>query len=48
MPNGESEFNLKNDIHAANVVFGSPIQLWQVPRNVYGKMRVSLAELNEE
>jgi inosine-uridine nucleoside N-ribohydrolase len=44
-PNGETEYNLGNDIHAANVVFGSTIPLWQVPRNVYGKMRVSLAEL---
>ncbi|WP_282936019.1 nucleoside hydrolase [Paenibacillus sp. RC67] len=44
-PEGEREFNLLNDIHAANVVFESPIPLWQVPRNVYGKIRVSLAEL---
>ncbi|MBJ9990817.1 nucleoside hydrolase [Paenibacillus sp. S28] len=44
-PDGETEFNLSNDIHAANVVFSSPIPLWQVPRNVYSKMRVSLAEL---
>ncbi|WP_336773049.1 nucleoside hydrolase [Paenibacillus sp. MMO-58] len=44
-PNGETEFNLMNDIHAANVVMNSHIPLWQVPRNVYGMMRVSLAEL---
>ncbi|MCA0755817.1 nucleoside hydrolase [Paenibacillus sp. N4] len=44
-PNGEMEFNLSNDIHAANVVMNSRIPLWQVPRNVYGMMRVSLAEL---
>lgn len=44
-PNGRSEFNLSNDIHAANVVMSSPIPLWQVPQNVYGTMRVSLAEL---
>lgn len=44
-PDGEAEYNLGNDIHAANVVFGSPIPLWQIPRNVYVKMRVSLAEL---
>ncbi|WP_240420004.1 nucleoside hydrolase [Paenibacillus periandrae] len=44
-PDGEWEYNLGNDIHAANVVFSSPIPLWQIPRNVYGKMRVSLAEL---
>lgn len=44
-PNGRNEFNLSNDIHAANVVMNSAIPLWQVPQNVYGMMRVSLAEL---
>ncbi|AGC69293.1 hypothetical protein Cst_c23330 [Thermoclostridium stercorarium subsp. stercorarium DSM 8532] len=42
-PNGEREFNLGNDIDAANVVMRSNIPLWQVPRNVYTTMRVSLA-----
>ncbi|SFB58349.1 Inosine-uridine preferring nucleoside hydrolase [Cohnella sp. OV330] len=44
-PHGRNEFNLSNDIHAANVVMGSRIPLWQVPQDVYGTMRVSLAEL---
>lgn len=44
-PDGGEEFNLSNDIHAANVVFSSGIPLWQVPRDVYLMMRVSLAEL---
>ncbi|HAG68709.1 MAG TPA: nucleoside hydrolase [Lachnospiraceae bacterium] len=44
-PNGGQEFNLGNDINAANVVFQSPIELWQVPKNVYEMMNVSLAEL---
>ncbi|MFB5678320.1 nucleoside hydrolase [Paenibacillus terreus] len=44
-PEGEWEFNLKNDINAANVVMQSPIEFWQVPRNVYTTIRVSLAEL---
>jgi purine nucleosidase len=44
-PEGGEEFNLSNDIHAANVVFSSGIPLWQVPRDVYLMMRVSLAEL---
>ena len=44
-PAGGQEFNLGNDIHAANVVFQSPIELWQVPKNVYEMMNVSLAEL---
>ncbi len=44
-PNGGMEFNLQNDIHAANVVFSSTIPVWQVPKNVYEMMPVSLAEL---
>ena len=44
-PDGGEEFNLSNDIHAANVVFSSSIPLWQVPRDIYLMMRVSLAEL---
>lgn len=44
-PTGGPEFNLGTDINAANVVFSSPIQLWQVPKNVYEMMPVSLAEL---
>jgi len=44
-PDGGWEYNLFNDIHAANVVFASQVQLWQVPRNVYSTMRVSIAEL---
>ncbi|WP_248927029.1 nucleoside hydrolase [Paenibacillus hamazuiensis] len=44
-PEGEREFNLMNDIDAANVVMASPIDLWMVPRTVYATIRVSLAEL---
>ncbi|WP_254450334.1 nucleoside hydrolase [Cohnella herbarum] len=44
-PIGAEEFNLLNDIKAANTVFQSPIPLWQVPKNVYSMIRVSLAEL---
>lgn len=47
-PNGGAEFNLGNDIHAANVVFASPIELWQVPKNVYEMMPISLAELDHK
>ena len=42
------EFNLSNDIHAANVVFGSGITVWQVPSDVYRKVSVSYAELDEK
>ena len=42
------EFNLSNDINAANVVYGSGITLWQVPQNVYSQVSVSYAELEEK
>lgn len=44
-PAGGWEYNLKNDVCAANVVFKSSVQLWQVPRNVYRMMPVTNAEL---
>ena len=44
-PHGGAEFNQGNDINAVNVVFRSKVQLWQVPKNVYEMMPVSLAEL---
>lgn len=44
-PNGGAEYNMGNDIHAANVVFASGMDLWQVPKDVYEMMPVSLAEL---
>ncbi len=47
-PSGGWEYNLSNDIHAANAVFKSDVTLWQVPRNVYRMMPVSLAELYDK
>ena len=44
-PKGGMEFNLSQDIHAANVVFKSTMPVWQVPMNVYKQFGVSLAEL---
>lgn len=44
-PAGGPEFNLGNDINAANVVFQSKMEIWQVPKNVYEMMPLSLAEL---
>lgn len=44
-PHGGPEYNLYNDIAAANVVFGSGVKLWQVPRDVYQTVAVSIAEL---
>ncbi len=42
------EFNLRNDITAANVVFDSAITIWQVPANVYSAVAVGYAELEEK
>ena len=39
------EFNLSNDLVAANVVFGSEAQLWQIPMNTYASCAVSYSEL---
>ncbi len=44
-PVGAPEFNLGNDVNAVNVVMASEIELWQVPKNVYEMMPVSMAEL---
>lgn len=44
-PEGGGEYNLYNDIHAANVVFQSGIDLWQVPLTAYSTIRVTIAEL---
>ena len=44
-PEGGYEYNLNNDIKAARVVMNSEIPVWQIPRNVYSQVIVSLAEL---
>lgn len=44
-PSGGREFNLGNDVRAANVVFSGRASVWQVPKNVYEMMPVSMAEL---
>ncbi len=44
-PEGGGEYNLYNDICAANVVFQSNIDLWQVPLTAYSTIRVTIAEL---
>ena len=45
-PEGGWEYNLKNDLAAARCVFSSTVPLWQVPRNAYQMMLVSMAELS--
>lgn len=44
-PDGGGEFNLAQDIKAANIVFGSSMEVWQIPRGVYKQFGTSLAEL---
>ena len=44
-PEGGEEFNLRQDIAAANVVMKSGMKVWQVPSTVYKKEKVSLSEL---
>lgn len=39
------EFNAGNDIEAVNLVVGSGVEFWQIPNNVYGTMRIGLAEI---
>jgi len=47
-PLGGHEYNLSNDIAAANVVFRSGLEVWQIPKPVYRQMPVSYAELEEK
>jgi inosine-uridine nucleoside N-ribohydrolase len=39
------ETNLARDVHAARVVFGSAVELWQVPMSTYTQLSVSHEEL---
>lgn len=39
------EYNLGNDVAAANVVFGSSVEVWQVPMSVYTMVGIGYAEL---
>ncbi|MBO5504148.1 MAG: nucleoside hydrolase [Lachnospiraceae bacterium] len=47
-PEGESEFNVENDLNAANVILSSKIELWQVPKNLYSRMYVPYSVLYEK
>lgn len=47
-PEGGFEFNMSNDNNAANVIMDSPIELWEVPSNVYMTIKVSFAVLYEK
>ncbi len=47
-PVGGWEYNLSNDVAAANVVFRSKVELWQIPSTIYKRMAVGYAELVEK
>jgi len=47
-PGESTEFNLRNDVDAANIVFRSGIRIWQVPRTAYVMTSVGYAELEEK
>ncbi len=44
-PEGGTEFNQDQDIAAVNVLFKSGMPVWQIPKNVYKQVSVTLAEL---
>ena len=47
-PHYGNEFNLSNDVHAANLVMKSPLAVSQIPYPLYGHFCVSYAELMEK
>ena len=46
-PEGTGEFNMEQDVNAANVLFSSSMPVWQIPRNVYKQVSVTLAMLQD-
>lgn len=44
-PEGSKEANLGQDLAAFNVIMNSDLEIWQLPVNVYGMLRVSIGEL---
>lgn len=44
-PNGGQESNLQQDIYAAQVLFDSPMPIWQFPVSTYGGVNISFPEL---
>jgi len=47
-PKGGWEFNSVNDYHAANAVFSSRLEVWQVPMGTYTQMQIGYAELEHK
>lgn len=48
LPTYWPEFNLRNDVASANVVFAAGVEVWQVPMSTYVMMGVGYAELEEK
>lgn len=46
-PTGGNEYNLSNDIHSANVVMRSRVQVWMIPIPVFWQTSVGYAEILE-
>lgn len=44
-PTGRKEFNVLQDVTAAQVVFDSATAVWQIPQNAYSQVEVTFAEL---
>ena len=44
-PQGNLEFNLFQDVRAAQILFACPMAIWQVPQDAYSQMTTTLAEL---
>ena len=47
-PQGGFEFNLSNDILAANIVMRSNLKVWQIPADVVTEIVVGIAELEKK
>lgn len=47
-PAGHMDFNLSNDVNAANVIMESDMEMWQIPLETYTRMTVSFHELFEK
>ncbi len=47
-PVGHMDFNLANDVTAANTIMASNMELWQIPLGSYTRMAVSFYELMEK
>ena len=44
-PDGGLESNLQQDVYAAQVLFDSPLKIWQIPSSTYSRTFISFSEL---